>query len=65
MRGKGLKVVLLYNLLERLQKGEEKDGLAEDAVIEEIGAVETSVRSLGYQCFVWPFGTKFSARYTG
>ncbi len=42
----------MYNLLERLQKGEEKDALAEDAVIEEIGAVETAVRSLGHQCFV-------------
>jgi D-alanine-D-alanine ligase len=52
MSEKGFKVVLLYNLLERLQKGEEKDVLAEDAVIEEIGAVEASVRSLGHQCFV-------------
>ncbi|MEI9477757.1 MAG: ATP-grasp domain-containing protein, partial [Deltaproteobacteria bacterium] len=34
------------------QKGEEKDVLAEDAVIEEIEAVETAVRSLGHQCFV-------------
>jgi D-alanine-D-alanine ligase len=47
-----LKVVILYNLLERLQKGEEKDILAEEAIIEEIEAVERSVRSLGYQCFV-------------
>jgi D-alanine-D-alanine ligase len=52
MMKRGLNVVLLYNLLERLQKGEEKDVLAEDAVIEEIGAVETAVRSLGHQCFV-------------
>jgi D-alanine-D-alanine ligase len=52
MTKRGLNVVLLYNLLERLQKGEEKDVLAEDAVIEEIGAVETAVRSLGHQCFV-------------
>jgi len=52
MTERGLKVVLLYNLLERLQKGEEKDVLAEDAVIEEIGAVEVAVRSLGHQCFV-------------
>jgi len=47
-----LKVVILYNLFERLQKGEEKDILAEDAIIEEIGAVEEAVRSLGHQCFV-------------
>lgn len=46
------KVVLLYNLFERLQKGEEKDILAEDAIVEEIGAVEEAVRSLGHQCFV-------------
>jgi D-alanine-D-alanine ligase len=52
MTGKGLKVVLLYNLLERLQKGEEKDVLAEDAVIEEIGAVEAAVHSLGHQCLI-------------
>ena len=47
-----LKVALLYNLFERLQKGEEKDILAEEAIIEEIGAVENAVRSLGHQCFV-------------
>ena len=47
-----MKVALLYNLFERLQKGEEKDILAEDAIIEEIGAVEEAVRSLGHQCFV-------------
>jgi D-alanine-D-alanine ligase len=47
-----LKVALLYNLSERLQKGEEKDILAEDAIIEEIGAVENAVRTLGHQCYV-------------
>jgi D-alanine-D-alanine ligase len=47
-----LKVVILYNLFERLQKGEEKDILAEDAILEEIGAVEEAVRSLGHQCLV-------------
>ena len=47
-----LKVGLLYNLLERLQKGEEKDILAEDSVLEEIGAVEDAIHSLGHQCFV-------------
>ena len=50
--GSVLKVALLYNLSERLQKGEEKDILAEDAIIEEIGAVEKAVRTLGHQCFV-------------
>jgi len=50
--GSVLKVALLYNLSERLQKGEEKDILAEDAIIEEIGAVESAVRALGHQCFV-------------
>ena len=47
-----LKVVLLYNLFERIEKGEEKDILAEDAIIEEIGAVGDAVRSLGHQCLV-------------
>jgi D-alanine-D-alanine ligase len=47
-----LKVGLLYNLLERIEKGEERDRLAEDAITEEIGAVEDAVRSLGHQCFV-------------
>ena len=47
-----LKVVILYNLFERLQKGEEKDILAEGAIIEEIEAVENAVRSLGHQCIV-------------
>jgi len=47
-----LKVVILYNLFERLDKGEEKDILAEEAIIEEIGAVEDAVHSLGHQCFV-------------
>jgi len=48
----GLKVVVLYNLLERLEKGEEKDILAERAINEEIGVVEEAVRALGHQCFV-------------
>jgi D-alanine-D-alanine ligase len=50
--GSVLKVALLYNLSERLQKGEEKDILAEEAIIEEIGAVENALRTLGHQCFV-------------
>jgi D-alanine-D-alanine ligase len=50
--GSVLKVVILYNLLERLQKGEEKDILAEDGIIEEIGAVENAIRSLGHECYV-------------
>ena len=44
-----LRVVILYNLFERLQKGEEKDILAEGAILEEIEAVENAVRSLGHQ----------------
>ena len=52
MSGDGTKVVLLYNLLERLEKGEDKDLVAEAAVIEEIEPVETAIRSLGHQCFV-------------
>jgi len=52
MEGPVLKVVILYNLFERLEKGEEKDILAEKAIIEEIGAVEDALRSLGHQCFV-------------
>jgi D-alanine-D-alanine ligase len=52
MAGARSKVVLLYNLLERLQKGEDKDLVAEAAVIEEIEAVETAIRSLGHQCTV-------------
>jgi len=52
MGGPRLRVVLLYNLLERLEKGEEKDILAEDAIIEEIGAVEEALCSLGHQCIV-------------
>jgi D-alanine-D-alanine ligase len=47
-----LKVAVLYNVSDRLQKGEEKDILAEDAILEEIGAVEEAVRSLGHQYFV-------------
>jgi D-alanine-D-alanine ligase len=50
--GAGSKVVVLYNLLERLEKGEDKDLVAEAAVIEEIEAVETAIRSLGHQCTV-------------
>ena len=52
MEGSHLKVAVLYNLYERLQKGEEKDSLAEDAIVEEIGAVEKGVRVLGHQCYV-------------
>jgi D-alanine-D-alanine ligase len=47
-----VKVALLYNLFERLQKGEEKDILAEDVIVEDIGAAEEAVRALGHQCFV-------------
>jgi len=47
-----LKVVILYNLFERLRKGEEKDILAEGAIIEEIEAVESGVWSLGHECVV-------------
>ncbi len=47
-----LKVVVLYNLMERLEKGEAKDILAEDAILEEIGAVEEALRALGHQCYV-------------
>jgi len=47
-----LRVVILYNLFERLRKGEEKDILAEGAIIEEIEAVESAVRSLGHECVV-------------
>ena len=52
MEDSRLKVAVLYNLYERLQKGEEKDSLAEDAIVEEIGAVEKGVRVLGHQCYV-------------
>ncbi len=44
--------MILYNLFERLRKGEEKDILAEGAIVEEIEAVESAVRSLGHQCAV-------------
>ena len=47
-----VRVVILYNLFERLQKGEEKDILAEGAIIEEIQAVEKAVRSLGHESIV-------------
>jgi D-alanine-D-alanine ligase len=47
-----LKVVLIYNLLERIEKGEKKDLLAEEAINEEIKAVEEAVHSLDHQCFV-------------
>jgi D-alanine-D-alanine ligase len=52
MEGSHLKVAVLYNLYERLQKGEEKDYVAEDAILEEIGAVENAVRVLGHECYV-------------
>lgn len=48
----GIKVGILYNLLERLEKGEKKDLLAEQSIIEEIGAIEEGVRAHGYQFFV-------------
>lgn len=52
MEGSGLRVGVLYNLLERLVKGEEKDLLAEEAIAEEIGAIEEGIRSQGHQFFV-------------
>jgi len=47
-----IRVAVLYNVLERLQKGEEKDILAEDAILEEIGAVEEAIHSLGHESIV-------------
>ncbi|MFB3887010.1 MAG: ATP-grasp domain-containing protein [Thermodesulfobacteriota bacterium] len=52
MEGSVLRVIILYNLLERLEKGEKKDILAEEAVVEEIGMVKEAVQTLGHQCFV-------------
>lgn len=52
MPGQGLKIGILYNLPERLQRGEEKDFVAEKAVLEEIGAVKEAVIDLGHQPFV-------------
>ena len=46
------KVGVLYNLLERVQKGEERDLLAEESVTEEIGAVEEAICNLGHPCYV-------------
>lgn len=46
------RVVILYNLPERLERGEKKDFLAEEAILEEIGAVEEALRSLGHQGYV-------------
>lgn len=53
MERTGLRVGVLYNILERLEKGEEKDFLAEAAIAEEIGAIEEGIRSNGYQFFVF------------
>ena len=47
-----LKIVVLYNILERLQKGEERDILAEDGILEEIGAVEEAICTLGHEYHV-------------
>lgn len=50
-----LKVVVLYNLLERLEKGEAKDIVVEEAIREEIGAVEEALRTLGHEGYVMAF----------
>ncbi len=52
MERSNIKVALLYNLPERLERGEEKDIVAEEAILEEIGAIEEAIRSNGYQFFV-------------
>jgi len=52
MEGSKLKVGVLYNLFERLEKGEAKDILAEEAVQEEIGAIEEGICSLGHEFHV-------------
>jgi len=52
MEGSRLKVAVLYNLFERLEKGEAKDILAEEGILEEIGAVEEGIRCLGHEIFV-------------
>jgi D-alanine-D-alanine ligase len=51
MKKEKLKVAILYNVLERLQKGEERDILAEEGVIEEIRAVEEAIVSLNHKCY--------------
>jgi D-alanine-D-alanine ligase len=51
-RGIVLNVMILYNLFERLQKGEEKDSVAKGVILEDIGAVENAVKSLGHQSTV-------------
>lgn len=52
MEETNLKVGILYNLLERLEKGEEKDRVAEESILEEIGAIEEGIGSLGHQSYV-------------
>ncbi len=47
-----MRVAILYNLFERLEKGEEKDILSEEAIKEEIGAVEDAVRALGHEYLI-------------
>lgn len=52
MKGPVLKVAILYNLLERLERGGKTDFLSEEAVLEELLAVEDAIEALGYQSFV-------------
>ncbi len=47
-----MKVAILYNLLERLERGEKKDILSEEAILDEMMAVEDAIEALGYQSFV-------------
>jgi len=52
LKKRRLRVAILYNLFERLEKGEEKDILSEEAIEEEIGAVEDAIRSLGHEYLI-------------
>lgn len=46
------RVAILYNLIERLSYGTDRDIKAEQNIVQEVRAVEDSVLALGYECCV-------------
>lgn len=50
--GRGrIKVAIIYNLMERLEKGEEKDIIAESNILQEIEVIEKAIFALNYESY--------------